>query len=49
MYMKQSDLLGGVSKDFLGQIMGCAEEESHKKGDILFEEGDPATHIYNSP
>jgi CRP-like cAMP-binding protein len=46
MYMKQSDLLKGLSKDFLKQVMEVAEKETHKEGYILFKEGDPARHVY---
>jgi len=46
MYMKQSDLLKGLRKDFLKQVMEVAEKETHKGGYILFKEGDPAKQIY---
>jgi len=46
MYMKQSDLLKGLSKDFRKQLMEAAEEETHKAGYLLYKEGDRAAHIY---
>jgi CRP-like cAMP-binding protein len=46
MYMKQSDLLKGLGKDFLKQVMEVAEKETHKGGYILFNEGDRAKQIY---
>jgi CRP/FNR family transcriptional regulator, cyclic AMP receptor protein len=46
MYIRQSDLLEGLSKDFVEQVKAVAEEESHKKGYTLFREGDRAKHIY---
>ena len=46
MYMKQSDLLKGLSKDFVKQVMEIAEKETHKGGYILFKEGDRAKQIY---
>jgi CRP-like cAMP-binding protein len=46
MYIKQSDLLKGLSKDFVKQVMEVAEKETHKGGYILFKEGDWAKQIY---
>jgi CRP-like cAMP-binding protein len=46
MYIKQSDLLKGLSKDFVKQVMEIAEKETHKGGYILFNEGDRAKQIY---
>jgi CRP-like cAMP-binding protein len=46
MYIKQSDLLKGLSKDFVKQVMEIAEKETHKGGYILFKEGDRAKQIY---
>jgi len=46
MYMKQSDLLKGLSRDFLKQVMEVAEKETHKGGYLLFKEGDRAKHLY---
>jgi len=46
MYMKQSDLLKGLGKDFLKQVMEVAEKQRHSKGHLLFKEGDRADHLY---
>lgn len=46
MYMKQSDLLKGLSKDFVKAVMEIAEKETHKGGYTLFREGDHAKQIY---
>jgi CRP-like cAMP-binding protein len=46
MYIKQSDLLKGLSKDFVKQVMEVAEKETHEAGYILFKEGDQAKQIY---
>jgi CRP-like cAMP-binding protein len=42
MYLKQKDLFGSLSKDFVNEIMNSAEKESHQAGEMLFHEGDPA-------
>ena len=42
MYLKQKDLFGSLSKDFVNEIMNSAETESHQTGEMLFHEGDPA-------
>jgi CRP-like cAMP-binding protein len=46
MYTKQSDLLKGLSKDFVGKVMEIAEKETHKGGYLLFKEGDQAKQLY---
>ena len=46
MYTKQSDLLKGLSKDFVGKVMEIAEKETHKGGCLLFKEGDQAKQLY---
>jgi CRP-like cAMP-binding protein len=42
MYIKQSDLFKGTSMDFVKKFMDISEMSSHKKGEILFRENDPA-------
>ena len=42
MYLKQKDLFGSLSKEFVNEIMKSAETESHQTGEMLFHEGDPA-------
>ena len=46
MYFQQSDLLRGMSKDFIKAFMNITLKESHKPGYLLFQEGDRATHFY---
>lgn len=46
MYFKQRDLFGSLGKEFVSEIMNCAETESHKIGQMLFHEGDPATWLF---
>lgn len=46
MYFAQSDLLRGMSRDFLKEFMEIAVKESHKKGYFLFHEGDRARYFY---
>ena len=46
MYFQQSDLFGGMNRNFVKEIMDVAEKESHQKGHFLFKEGDPATYFY---
>ncbi len=46
MYIQQSDLFGGMNRDFVKEVMNVAKKESYHKGDFLFHEGDPATHFY---
>ena len=42
MYLKQKDLFGSLSKDFVNEIMNSAETQSHQTGEMLFHKGDPA-------
>jgi len=46
MYINQKDLLWGMDKTFVRQIMDLAEKETCRKGEVLFREGDPADHLY---
>lgn len=46
MYLKQKDIFWRMSKDFVKQIMDIAESQTHKKGEWLFREGDPANSFY---
>jgi len=46
MYMRQSELLEGLSKDFVKKVMETAEEETRRVGYVLFKEGDRSKHIY---
>jgi CRP-like cAMP-binding protein len=46
MYFQQSDLLRGMSKNFVKNFMGITVKESHRKGYFIFREGKRATHFY---
>jgi CRP-like cAMP-binding protein len=46
MQMYQKDLLWDLDKAFVEKIINIAEKESHQKGDVLFREGDDASHFY---
>src|SRR5210317_869676 len=46
MYIKQSDLFTGTSMDFVKNFMDICEMSSHKKGEVLFRENDPAKFFF---
>ena len=46
MYLKQKDIFWEMSKDFVKEIMDMVETETHKEGEWLFREGDPANSFY---
>jgi CRP/FNR family cyclic AMP-dependent transcriptional regulator len=46
MYIKQSELFMGTSMDFVKKFMDISEMSSHKKGEILFGENDPANFFF---
>jgi len=46
MYFLQSDLLEGMSRDFVKGFMSVAEKVSLEPGAFLFHEGDPASHFW---
>ena len=46
MYIQQTELFRGMGKDFLKKVMGITTKESHKEGDFLFHEGEPAIYSY---
>jgi CRP-like cAMP-binding protein len=46
MYIQQSDLLRGSGKDFVKTVMDLAHKEDHKRGFVLFREGDRASHFF---
>ncbi len=46
MYLKQRDLFESLGRDFVKEIMDIAETKSHKAGEMLFHEGDPASWFY---
>jgi signal-transduction protein with cAMP-binding, CBS, and nucleotidyltransferase domain len=46
MYIKQSELFMGISMDFVKNFMDICEMSSHKKGEVLFRENDPAKFFF---
>jgi CRP-like cAMP-binding protein len=46
MYFSQSDLLRGLSRQFLKDFMAIAHKEKYAQGDFLFREGDSAKYFY---
>ena len=46
MFLKQRDLFGSLSTEFVNEIMNNAERESHQAGEMLFHEGDPADWLF---
>ena len=46
MYINQSDLFTGTSMDFVKKFMDICEMSSHKKGEVLFRENDPAKYFF---
>ena len=46
MYFKQGDIFWGMNKEFVGEIMKLAVNETYNRGDILFSTGDSADHFF---
>lgn len=46
MYLKQKDIFWAMGKDFVKEIMEVSVTESHKEGELLFQDGDPANMFY---
>ena len=46
MYIQQTDLFRGISKDFVKKVMDITVKESRRQDDYLFQAGDPANHSY---
>ena len=46
MYFQQSDLLRGMSKDFVKEFMDLTMKESHRKGYFIFRKGEGAKYFY---
>jgi CRP-like cAMP-binding protein len=46
MYFKQGDIFWGMSREFVGEIMKVAMNESYTTGHTLFRTGDTADHFY---
>jgi CRP-like cAMP-binding protein len=46
MYIQQSDVLRGLGKGFVKSVMDLAHKEEHKRGFVLYREGDRASHFF---
>ena len=46
MYIKMSDFFMGMGKKFTMEVLDIAEKLSQNEGDLLFHEGDEASHFY---
>lgn len=46
MYLKQKDLLWKLDKPFVKEVMALVVKESHKKGTMLFRQGDEANYLF---
>ena len=46
MYFKQKDLLTGMDKHFIKELMEMMEKKSYKKGTFVFHEGNHASRFY---
>ena len=46
MYIKQKELLAGLDRQFLKQIMDATERKTYRKGDLVFHEGNHASRFY---
>ena len=46
MFIKQSELFTGIRMDFVKKFMDISEMSSHKMGEVLFRENDPAKFFF---
>lgn len=46
MYIQQSDLFRGMSKEFIKEIMDNMQKEEYEEESLLFKKGDPANYFY---
>lgn len=46
MYITQKELLAGLSKEFIKEIIGLTEKKTYRTGDIVFREGNHASRFY---
>lgn len=46
MYIQQSDVLRGLGREFVKSVMDLAHKEEHKRGFVLYREGDRASHFF---
>lgn len=45
-FLREVDILKGLSDDQLNSIGGLCKEKSYVEGDVLFSEGQPADHLF---
>lgn len=46
MYIRQTDLFWGLSQNAVNRVMGIAQREAYSEGDVLFNKGDVARHLF---
>jgi CRP-like cAMP-binding protein len=46
MYIQEADIFKGLSQETMNQVSRIMVQQSCAKGEVLFTEGDPATHFY---
>jgi CRP-like cAMP-binding protein len=46
MYIKQKELLAGLDKKFVKQLIDVTEKKTYKNGEFVFHEGHPASRFY---
>ena len=46
MYFKQADMLEGLEKEFVRDLMKLSYNETYKTGDIIFSKGQPCRNFY---
>jgi CRP-like cAMP-binding protein len=46
MFIQQTDLFRGMDKDFVKETYDLTVKQSFEKGEVLFHEGDQASHFY---
>ena len=46
MFIEQTDLFRGMNRDFVKEVFDVTLKESFEEGDVLFSEGDVASHFY---
>lgn len=46
MYIPQKELFWGLNQNVVNRVMAIAERKAFKSGDVLFQSGDAARHLY---
>ena len=46
MYIKMSDFFIGMGRDFTMEVLDISEKLARQEKDVLFQEGEPASHFY---